>query len=118
MTRFLVELGTGLDMHGGDVTKASVRAVEDAMHHCCLCGIHDTLGITDMRKVQVHIKIGCPRPEDVDREKILALLPFGNGVIDDIVVGGLSAKGIHVPSMGDGDTIVVANASLTVFVEA
>jgi uncharacterized protein (TIGR02058 family) len=117
MDRFLVEIGTGLDMHGGDVTKAAKRAVVDAMHHCCLCGITEALKITDMSKVQVRIKIGVPRPEEVDREQILALLPMGNGVIDEIVDGGLATRGLHVESMGEGDTIVIANASLSVYVD-
>ena len=29
--RFVVELGTGADLHGADMTKAAVRAVKDAI---------------------------------------------------------------------------------------
>ena len=34
--RILLEIGTGNDLHGGDYTKAAVRAVEDALHHSSL----------------------------------------------------------------------------------
>ena len=31
--RVILELGTGNDLHGGDYTKAALRAVQDALHH-------------------------------------------------------------------------------------
>ena len=34
--RVILELGTGNDLHGGDYTKAAVRAVQDAIHHSSL----------------------------------------------------------------------------------
>ena len=34
--RFLVEFGTGVDLHGGNVTKAAQKALRDAISHCCL----------------------------------------------------------------------------------
>jgi len=42
--RFVVELGYGADLHGGDVTKAAQRAVKDAISRSCLCGLFDILG--------------------------------------------------------------------------
>ena len=36
MKRFIVELGMGTDLHGGDVTKAAKRAVRDAVSKSCL----------------------------------------------------------------------------------
>ena len=35
--RFIVELGTGADLHGEDVTEAACRAVKDAISSNCLC---------------------------------------------------------------------------------
>src|SRR5579875_3123053 len=35
-TRVILELGSGTDLHGGDYTKAAVRAVEDAIRHSSL----------------------------------------------------------------------------------
>ena len=34
--RVILEMGSGNDLHGGDYTKAAVRAVEDAIHHSSL----------------------------------------------------------------------------------
>ena len=33
--RIILEMGSGNDLHGGDYTKAAVRAVQDALHHSC-----------------------------------------------------------------------------------
>ena len=35
-TRVILELGTGNDLHGGDYTKAALRAVQDCLHHSSL----------------------------------------------------------------------------------
>ena len=34
--RFIVEIGTGIDIHGEDATKAACRAVKDAVSRSCL----------------------------------------------------------------------------------
>ena len=34
--RVILELGTGNDLHGGDYTKAALRAVQDALHPASL----------------------------------------------------------------------------------
>ena len=31
--RIILEMGSGNDLHGGDYTKAAIRAVQDALHH-------------------------------------------------------------------------------------
>ena len=33
LKRIILEMGHGNDMHGGDYTKAALRAVQDAFHH-------------------------------------------------------------------------------------
>ena len=42
--RVILEMGSGNDLHGGDYTKAAVRAVADAIHHSSLTLIR-TLGL-------------------------------------------------------------------------
>ncbi len=42
--RVILELGTGNDLHGGDYTKAALRAVQDALHHSSLTMLR-TLGV-------------------------------------------------------------------------
>jgi len=34
--RLLLEIGMGNDLHGGDYTKAAIRAIQDAVHHSSL----------------------------------------------------------------------------------
>ncbi len=40
LKRVILEMGAGNDLHGGDYTKAALRAVQDALHHsaltCCV----------------------------------------------------------------------------------
>ena len=73
--RVILEIGSGNDLHGGDYTKAAVRAVEDALHHSSLTLIR-TLGL-DARKMQVEVTIGVQRPERVDAAAVKAALPHG-----------------------------------------
>jgi uncharacterized protein (TIGR02058 family) len=59
--RMILEMGTGNDLHGGDYTKAAVRAVQDAIHHSSLTLIR-TLGL-DSRKMQVEVTSACNIPK-------------------------------------------------------
>jgi uncharacterized protein (TIGR02058 family) len=36
LKRVILEMGTGNDLHGGDYTKAALRALQDALHHSSL----------------------------------------------------------------------------------
>jgi uncharacterized protein (TIGR02058 family) len=84
--RVILEMGTGNDLHGGDYTKASVRAVQDAIHHSSLTLIR-TLGL-DARKMQVEVTIGVQHPEKVDAAVVKSTLPYGE-VSVRVVKGGL-----------------------------
>jgi uncharacterized protein (TIGR02058 family) len=83
--RVILEMGTGNDLHGGDYTKAAVRAVQDAIHHSSLTLIR-TLGL-DSRKMQVEVTIGVQHPEKVDPALIKNTLPHGE-VSVRVVKGG------------------------------
>ncbi|HWR44173.1 Lin0512 family protein [Sporomusa sp.] len=114
--RFIVEIGMGADLHGGDVTKAAQRAVKDAMSRSCLCGLFDIAKISDPNQMHVEVRIGCPQPEKVKRDEVKGIVPFGSVTVET-VLGGIDVKGLHLPALGEGDTIVVAVAALTVYVE-
>jgi uncharacterized protein (TIGR02058 family) len=107
--RVILEMGSGNDLHGGDYTKAAVRAVEDAIHHSSLTFIR-TLGI-DPRAMQVEVTIGVQRPEKVDREAVKAALPHGEVTVN-VVRGGLD-----IPDEEVGDLAVIASAAVAVRVE-
>ena len=115
--RFIIEFGTGVDVHGIDVTKAAQKAVKDAVSHCCLVGLGETLQIEDfLENVKVEVKICSPFAEKVDRDKVLAQLPPYKFVDLEIVEGGLSVRGTNAPQFGVGETIVMVNAAITVYV--
>jgi len=104
--RVLLEMGTGNDLHGGDYTKASVRAVQDAIHHSSLSLIR-ALGL-DPRTMQVEVTIGVQHPEKVDAGAVKAALPHGEVVVK-VVKGGLD-----VPDEEAGDVAVIASAAIAV----
>jgi uncharacterized protein (TIGR02058 family) len=114
--RFIVELGYGADLHGADPTKAACRAVKDAVSRSCLCGLFDIIGMKDPREMKVKVKIACPKPGEVNGDEVLGTVPFGSTELE-VVEGGLLTRGLEVPSLGVGDNILVACASLTVLVD-
>jgi uncharacterized protein (TIGR02058 family) len=112
--RVILELGTGNDLHGGDYTKAAIRAVQDAIHHSSLSIIR-SLGL-DSRKMLVEVTIGVQRPDKVDAEAVRATLPHGQ-VSVSVVKGGLDVPPDSTgASTGDtsGDTAVIASAAVAV----
>jgi uncharacterized protein (TIGR02058 family) len=104
--RIILELGHGNDLHGGDYTKAAVRAVQDAIHHSSLSLIR-SLGL-DSRRMQVGVTIGVQHPERVDTNLVKAALPHGE-VSVSVVKGGLD-----VPDETSGDVAVIASAAVAV----
>jgi uncharacterized protein (TIGR02058 family) len=116
MRTFVVELGTGVDLHGQDPTKAAVRAVLDAFAHVSLPGLRAVANIQDMSTVEIDVKVGAP-PEagDVDTEQVRAAFPFGT-INVSVQPGGLMVTGeAYRPDLGDKiDAIVVANAAIFV----
>jgi len=114
--RFIVETGTGADLHGEDVTKAACRAVKDAISRSCLCGLAELMGLKDLNEVDVEILIAVPRPQEVDLEKVKAVVPIGRKTAQ-AVEGGLTVEGLCVAQFAsDRSKIVVANAAVTVLI--
>lgn len=116
LKRYIVEYGTGADLHGGDVTKAAQRAVKDAVSQSCLCGLVDIFHLDHPDKMHVEVKIGCPEPERLVGSQVLAAVPFGSKTLE-AVHGGLAVRGLALPALGTGDTIVIAVAALTVYID-
>ena len=114
--RFIVEVGMGVDQHGQDNTRAAEKAVQDAIHRSCLCGLKEVAGLKDPADMMVELLIGCPQPESVNRERVLRVLPFGQKRIE-VREGGLLGKTLFQPDLGDKtDEMIVANAIVTVYV--
>ncbi len=106
LKRVILEMGTGNDLHGGDYTKAAMRAVEDAIHHSSLTMVR-TLGV-DRDTVRVDVTIGVQRPDRVDAEAVKAVLPMGQVTVD-VIEGGLD-----IPDEEANDVAVIASAAVAV----
>ena len=107
--RMVLEIGMGNDLHGGDYTKAAVRAVQDAIHHSSLTMIR-SLGIK-REAMHVEVTVGVREPERVDTEAVAAVLPFGQ--IRVTAVRG----GLDVPDDEGDDIAVIATAAVVVRVD-
>ena len=105
--RVILELGSGNDLHGGDYTKAAIRAVEDAIHHSSLSLIA-SLGL-DAGEMAVAVTIGVQQPQEVDAERVKRALPHGR-VSVSVVKGGLDVR-----SEGGRDKAVIASAAVAVY---
>ena len=114
--RFIIEIGTGIDIHGENVTEAACRAVKDAVSRSCLCGLVEVAGVTDMNQVEIEVLVATPKPEEVEVDKVIQAVPIGRKKVK-VVAGGMMVKGLLVPEFGpDRDHIVVSNAALTVYI--
>ena len=92
----------GVDVHGGDATKAACRAVSDAIRHSSLPLLRE---IRDRGgEMLVDVLVGVPNPESVDLDTVKQQLPHGEVTVR-AVEGGLGMPG--------GDT-VIACAGITV----
>jgi uncharacterized protein (TIGR02058 family) len=108
--RVILELGTGNDLHGGDYTKAALRAVQDALHHSSLTMIR-TLKVNAKTGMFVDVTIGVQQPGKVDLDKVRASLPHG------IVTVKAVKGGLDVPDPEGNDIAVIASAAVAVRLE-
>jgi uncharacterized protein (TIGR02058 family) len=108
--RVILELGTGNDLHGGDYTKAALRAVQDALHHSSLTMLR-TLGVNSKTGMFVDVTIGVQQPDKVDLEKVRKSLPHG------IVTVKAVKGGLDVPNPEGNDIAVIASAAISVRLE-
>ena len=108
--RVILEMGTGNDLHGGDYTKAALRAVQDAIHHSSLTVLR-TLKVNAKTSMFVEVTIGVQQPDRVDAAAVKASLP--HGIVTVKVVKG----GLDVPDEEVGDVAVIASAAVVVSLE-
>ena len=109
ITRCLIEIGCGVDLHGSDSTKAAKRAVTDAFARNNV-SFH-TLAKTfraDPSSLQVEATIGVPNPETVDRDAVMAELPKGKTILH------IEQGGLRVADDVGTDATIVASAALVV----
>ena len=103
--RMVLQIGMGTDIRGVDYTKAAVRALRDALWHNAL-SVADALG-QDVDSMRVEVTIGVPKPEQVDKQAVLDVLPHGTGTVT-VVEGGL-----EIPNdAGTGATVLAQAAAV------
>jgi len=108
--RVILELGTGNDLHGGDYTKAALRAVQDALHHSSLTMLR-SLGVDPKTGMFVEVTIGVQEPDKVDIEAVRRSLPYG------VVTAKAVKGGLDVIDKERGDNAIIANAAVAVRLE-
>lgn len=104
--RVVLEIGMGTDIRGADYTKAAVRALRDALWHNSL-SVAGALGLS-ADSMHVEVTIGVPKPELVDKDAVLAVLPHGTGTVN-VVEGGL-----EIPNDAGTDSTLIAHAAAVV----
>ncbi len=93
--RFIIELGTGVDLHGEDATEAACRAVKNAISSSCLCGLAEVLDPKAVKGIEVEILIATPKPESVDTDQVKGMVPIGERTVT-VIEGGMTAQGLMV----------------------
>jgi uncharacterized protein (TIGR02058 family) len=118
--RYLVEVGTGVDLHGEDETKAAQRAVKDAISHSSMVGLGQLFKIKSFSELEealmVDVTVATPNPEKVDGDAILATLPEGKRRIS-VIKGGLRFPAEDTKEEARTHAIVMANAVIVVLVD-
>jgi uncharacterized protein (TIGR02058 family) len=106
--RILMELGMGSSLRKQDYTRAACRALEDALWHNSV-SVADAFGL-DHSAMIIEVDVAVQRPEQVDTDKVAAILPYGRASVR-AVHGGLD-----VPKP-DGGFTVIANAAVVVYLD-
>lgn len=95
----------GVDLHGGDCTKAACRAVSDAIRHSSLPFFQDVRQRGG--RMLVDVVVAVPDPAAVDVERVRRELPHGEVTVRPV------AGGLRVP----GADTLIACVAITVSVE-
>ena len=107
----ILELGTGIDLHGQNATEAARRAVWNAIHQSSLMGV-SLFGPDTSKNMIVEVTVAITRPDEVEESVILQTLPHGVGQIQ-VIDGGMEIEG----RAGSGDHTLIANAAVIVKVD-
>ena len=119
--RYIVEVGTGSDLHGEDETKAAQRAVKDAISHCSMVGLGQLFRIGSFAELEealmVDVTVATPNPEKIDEDAVLSVLPEGKRRLTAIR-GGMMFPTPSTAEEARTHGIVMVNAVIVVLVDA
>ncbi len=106
LKRYLTEMGMGVDVHGGDYTKAAKRAVSDAIRHSSINFFPHI--DKEREEMQLIVKVGVQNPEKLDTQAVANEFPYGNVTIE------AERGGLDVLAENGKDLMVVANVVVLV----
>jgi len=111
-----IEIGMGIDLHGQNVTKAAVRAVQNAIHHNSMPGLRSVLPNNDLHNMKVNVRLAVPIDKDqLDLEVVRKELPYGEVTFEVVDGGMLTSSGVVLVEKEDkNDLIYVVIASVEV----
>jgi uncharacterized protein (TIGR02058 family) len=102
-----IEIGMGIDLHGQDVTKAAVRAVQNAIHHNSMPGLRSVLPGNSLHNMKVNVRLAIPADRDkLNVEAVKAELPYGEVSFDVADGGMLTSSGVVLPDKDDRNDLV------------
>ncbi|GAB5470089.1 MAG: Lin0512 family protein [Rhodospirillales bacterium] len=105
----VIEFGVGTDIRGGDYTKAAKRAVDNAIRRNSV-SVADAFG-KPREEMRITVAIGVAKPEQVDKAAVAAMLPYGEVEVE------VMAGGLDIPHDSRAEITVMANATVTVFLD-
>lgn len=111
-----IETGTGTDVHGQNITKACVRAVENAIHFNSMPGIKDYLPDQSLHNMKVNVRLAVPCDKElVDIERVKEEIPYGTVTVEVIDGGMATTSGILLEDKDDkNDLMYIVNAAVEV----
>ncbi|GGH77667.1 uncharacterized protein (TIGR02058 family) [Pullulanibacillus pueri] len=109
-----IQTGFGVDVHGQDITKASVRAIVNAIHTNSMPGIKNLLPGQDLNNMKVNIKLAVPcDKEKLDIERVKKEIPYGTVTVEVMDGGMKTSSGIFLEDKEDkNDLMYIVNASV------
>lgn len=118
--RYLVEIGTGVDLHGEDATKAAQRAVKDAISHSSMVGLSQLFNFKNFYEIDdallVDVTVAAPDPSMVDGEAVLTTLPEGKRRIN-VVKGGFRFPTESTKQEAKTHSILIVNVVIVVMID-
>jgi len=111
-----IQTGTGIDVHGQNITKAARRAVEDAIYKNSMPGIEKSLPDQRLENMKVNVKVAVPLDRDkLEIDTIRNAIPYGS-VNVEITEGGMAtSSGIILKDKQDeNDLMYIVNAAVEV----
>lgn len=118
--RYLLENGTGVDLHGKDETKAAQKAIKDAISHSSMIGLGSLFKINSFQELEealmVDVTIATPNPKSVDKNAVLSVLPEGKRRIN-IIKGGMMWPPENIDPDAKSHDVVMVNAIIVVLID-